>query len=421
MKKGVLKISLLLVFLMIAAIYLIPAPQHNFFELYPKNDKPAQLLKEFNTKPTKKITINGVIWEYYSGGKGEKTILFLHGMGGDYKLFWQQIAAFENDYKIISYTLPEEISSLENTANGILKILEAENVNKFYAVGTSMGGYITQYLAKIIPSRVEKAVFGNTFPPNDLIAKENAGKSNLVPLLPELLVSKLGEKKLDNEIIPAAKNNQLLKVFLGSIPFSKKQFINRYHIVIDRFSIFPDNYEIKRISKLIIESDNDPLIPAELRKEIKNLYQNAEVYTFHKEGHFPYISAVDEYNKVLKNFLNQENEYAAIENTLKNYFEGRKNADLTQLQNAFSEDAKLYTLQNNTDVIISLEDYLNKVKSDGAQKITTQILNGDITNDIANFKTEFKYADTSYTDYLTLIKTQNGWKIMNKTFTKTNL
>lgn len=418
MKRNYLKISLLLVFLMVVAIYLIPAPQSDFFEMYPNNDKPAQLLKEFKIKPTKKIIIDGVTWEYYSGGKGDKTILFLHGMGGDYKLFWQQIAAFENDYKIISYTLPEKLNSIGNTANGILKILETENVNRFYAVGTSMGGYITQYLVTTIPSRVEKAVFGNTFPPNDLITKENAGKSSIIPLLPELLVSKFGEKKLNKEIVPAAKNSPLLKAFLVSLPFSKQQFINRYYIVIDRFSIFPDNYEIKRIPKLIIESDNDPLIQPELRNKIKELYPDATVFTFHNEGHFPYINASEMYNKVLRNFLNKKDEYLEIEKTITNYFEGRKNADLTQLKNAFSEHAKLYTTLNNTDEIIPFDSYLSKVKSDGIQKVATQILNGDITNDIANFKTEFKYTDASYTDYLTLIKTQNGWKIMSKTFTK---
>lgn len=418
MKRNYLKISLLLVFLMVVAIYLIPAPQSDFFEMYPNNDKPAQLLKEFKIKPTKKIIIDGVTWEYYSGGKGDKTILFLHGMGGDYKLFWQQIAAFENDYKIISYTLPEKLNSIGNTANGILKILETENVNRFYAVGTSMGGYITQYLVTTIPSRVEKAVFGNTFPPNDLITKENAGKSSIIPLLPELLVSKFGEKKLNKEIVPAAKNSPLLKAFLVSLPFSKQQFINRYYIVIDRFSIFPDNYEIKRIPKLIIESDNDPLIQPELRNKIKELYPDATVFTFHNEGHFPYINASEMYNKVLRNFLNKKDEYLEIEKTITNYFEGRKNADLTQLKNAFSEHAKLYTTLNNTDEIIPFDSYLSKVKSDGIQKVATQILNGDITNDIANFKTEFKYSDASYTDYLTLIKTQNGWKIMSKTFTK---
>ena len=161
-----------------------------------------------------------------------------------------------------------------------------------------------KYLVKIIPNRVEKAVFGNTFPPNNVLEKENATKSKVIPLLPEILLSKLGDKKLDNEIVPAAKNSALLKAFLPSLPFSKKQFMNRYSVVIDKFVATPDKYDIKRIPKLIIESDNDPLIPPGLRKEIKDLYPDAQVFTFHNEGHFPYINAAKEYNKVLREFFN---------------------------------------------------------------------------------------------------------------------
>jgi len=303
MKKSYLYKTLFLLIIIIAGIYYIPAPKANFFELYTTNDKAAQSLKEFRSKPIKKIEVDGMKWEYYVGGKGKKTILFLHGMGGAYDLWWQQVAAFEKNYKIITYTLPEEINSLENATNGILKILETENIDTFYAVGTSMGGYITQYLVNTIPNRVEKAVFGNTFPPNKLIAKENKGKSKLIPWLPEILISKLGKKKVKEEIVPAAKNSELLKAFLPSLPFSKKQFMNRYYVVIDNFIANPTKYEIIRIPKLIIESDNDPLIQPELRKKIKEIYSDAKVYTFHNEGHFPYINASEEYNKVLSNFL----------------------------------------------------------------------------------------------------------------------
>ncbi len=299
-----IKKILLLLFIIILGIYLIPASSSDFFELYQKNDETSQNLKEFQSKPTKELEIDGVKWKYYSSGNGNKTILFLHGMGGAYDLWWQQIKEFEKDYKVITYTLPEEINSLEKAALGILEILKNEEVDKFYAVGTSMGGYITQYLVKIIPNRVEKAVFGNTFPPNNVLEKENAAKSKVIPLLPEILLSKLGDKKLDNEIIPAAKNSALLKAFLPSLPFSKKQFMNRYSVVIDKFVATPDKSDIKRIPKLIIESDNDPLIPSGLRKEIKELYPDAQIFTFHNEGHFPYINAAKEYNKVLREFFN---------------------------------------------------------------------------------------------------------------------
>lgn len=415
-----IKKLLLLLLLIVIVIYLIPTSPSDFFKSYPNNDKISQNLKEFQSRTINKINVDGTEWEYYSGGSGSKTILFLHGMGGSYDLWWQQVNAFEEDYKVITYTLPKEVNSLEKASKGILKILEKEGIDKFYAVGTSMGGYIAQYLVKTIPSRIEKVVFGNTFPPNDLILKENVTKSKIIPLLPEILFSKLGEKKLNNEIIPAAKNSELLKAFLPSLPSSKKLFMNRYSVVIDRFTATPNKYEIKRIPKLIIESDNDPLIQPELRKEIKELYTNAEVFTFHNEGHFPYINAADEYNNVLKDFFNKENLYEDIELTIQKYFEGRKNADLNQLKTAFSNNAKLYTVVDNKELIIPFEDYLNKVKSDGKQNINTQILFGDITENIATFKTEFDYSDKTYIDYLTLLNTQYGWKIMAKTFIKTD-
>lgn len=418
--KKYAKIVLIILVLLLIAVYFIPASKYDFFKLYTNNDEPSQKLKDFKSRATKEIVVDGVKWNYYAGGNGNKTILFLHGMGGSYDLWWQQIIAFEKDFKVITYTLPESINSLEKASEGILKILETENVDKFYAVGTSMGGYMAQYLVSNMPNSIEKAVFGNTFPPNNLIAKENASKSKIIPLLPEILVSKLGERKLNDEIVPAAKNSPLLKAFLVSLPFSKQQFINRYSVVIDRFSIYPDNYEIKRIPKLIIESDNDPLIQPELQKEIKELYANATVFTFHNEGHFPYINASEAYNKLLRNFLEKENEYEIAEKTVTNYFEGRRNADLQKLLSAFSESANLYTISNDNILSISLENYLNVVKTDGSQKVETRILDGEITNNIAAFKTEFKYKDKSYVDYLTALKTKDGWKIIGKTFTKTN-
>jgi pimeloyl-ACP methyl ester carboxylesterase len=416
--KNYAKIAFLILVIFVIAVYFIPAPQSDFFKLYAQNDVPAQSLKEFKSRATKNIKVNGITWNYYAGGNGNKTIFFIHGMGGSYDLWWQQVVEFEKDYKVITYTLPESINSLEKASEGILKILETENVDKFYAVGTSMGGYIAQYLVSTIPSRIEKAFFGNTFPPNNLIAKENATKSKIIPYLPEILISKFGEKKLNEEIVPEAKNSPLLKAFLMSLPFNKQQFINRYYIVIDRFSIFPDNYEIKRIPKLIVESDNDPLVQPELQREIKELYANAEVFTFHNEGHFPYINASSAYNKVLRNFLEKENPYKISEKTITTYFEGRKNADLSQLKNAFSADAILITIQDDKELIIPFFAYLNIVQKDGIQQVETQILEGDITNNIAYYKTSFIYFDKSYTDYITLVKKQNDWKIVSKTFTK---
>ena len=293
--------SLLILFGII--LYFIPAPKQDFFKLYPHDDNASKSLKKLKSEITKKIDIEGVKWTYYIGGNGAQTILFIHGMGGAYEIWWQQISAFEKNYKIVTFTLPEEINTLKKTSDGILKILATEHIDKFIVVGTSMGGYIAQYLVNTIPGRIEKAVFSNTFPPNDLLIEQNKTKSKIVPLLPEILIVNLGNKQLKNQILPAANNSELLAAVLRSLPFSKKQFINRYYVVIDKFTAHPDKPEIHKIPKLIIESDNDPLVETKLRKQLKELYPEAEVYTFHSAGHFPYLNAADEYNKVLKTFL----------------------------------------------------------------------------------------------------------------------
>jgi pimeloyl-ACP methyl ester carboxylesterase len=303
--KKILKLLLLIVILIVIASYFIPSSQKDFFKLYNTLDNESIALKEFQSRTTKTIKVANEQWLYYSGGKGNKTILFLHGMGGAYDLWWQQINALETNYKVISYSLPENINSLEDAITGILKILEIEKVDKFYAVGTSMGGYILQYLVQKIPNRIEKVVLGNTFSVNDIIVSKNKNKSKIIPFLPEILISKLAEKQLKERIVPAGKNSKLLASFLPSLPFSKKQFINRYSIVVDTFAL-KNNYTIKRIPKLIIESDNDPLVEEILRKDLKIIYSDAKAFTFHDEGHFPYINAAELYNKVLIDFFNEE-------------------------------------------------------------------------------------------------------------------
>jgi pimeloyl-ACP methyl ester carboxylesterase len=413
----IIKIIFVIILLIIIISYFLPTSQKDFFVLYDKEDNASQSLKEFQSRATKTINVDHVAWQYYVRGKGEKTILFLHGMGGAYDLWWQQINALEVNYKVISYSLPENIDSLEKALKGITKILETEKITTFYGVGTSMGGYIMQYLVQKMPNRVEKAVFGNTFSVNDILLTKNKQKSKIIPFLPEIVISKLAEKQLKEKLIPAGKNSKLLASFLPSLPFSKKQFINRYHIVVDPFPL-KNNYAIKRIPKLIIESDNDPLVEKELRKDLKNVYHDAKVYTFHKEGHFPYINAAGQYNKVLMDFFNKENTYLEIEKTITNYFNGRKTANINLLKKAFSSDATLHTIKAGKNLEITLKDYFEKVMSDGVQKVETSIIDGNIKNNIATFQTSFIYPKVSYTDYLTLMKIDNKWLITAKTFTK---
>ena len=297
--------GLLVIFLaiIIVILYTLPARKKNFSKLYSDDISVAHRLYNFISRPLSSVEVDNNRWKYYSGGQGTHTILFIHGMGGAYDIWWNQINELEKDFKVITFTLPYKIDTLEKAKKGIQAILKKENVDRFIVIGTSMGGYIAQYLVKMMPESIEKAVFGNTFPPNRLYKIANKKKRRFLPLLPEIIIWKLTQDELQQKLLPAGHHDKLLAAFLPGLSFSKKQFFNRYDIVVDWFEATSETQKMKSVPKLIFESDNDPLVPTLLRAKLKVTYPEAQVHSFHHEGHFPYLNAMEEYNEVLGDFL----------------------------------------------------------------------------------------------------------------------
>ncbi|MFT4033400.1 MAG: alpha/beta hydrolase [Siphonobacter sp.] len=289
---------------LIIVLYLFPVPEKDAAQLYDAADRePINGLVSFRQIPTRTITTQGYDWTYQLLGTGPKAILFLHGMSGGYDFWWQQMKAFSPEYRVISVTYPP-IDHLKGLAMGIMEILDKEKIDKTVVVGSSLGGYLTQYILTNYPQRVTKAVFGNTFPRNNVLKQETEGKMKIVTWSPEWIVMNSLRQNLYDKIFPAAENNPLAKAMLLENTYgrmTKAQFLARYHCVIDDFK--PIDGKQTSIPTMILESDNDPLVPPVLRQQLKKHYSSARVYTFHNKGHFPYINAAGEYNQVLKSFL----------------------------------------------------------------------------------------------------------------------
>lgn len=96
-------------------------------------------------------------------------------MTGGYDFWWQQMNEFSPTYRVISVTYPP-VDNLADLGKGIVAILDKEKVDSTVVVGSSLGGYLTQYLAAAYPQRVTKAVFGNTFPKNDVLEEKIKGR-----------------------------------------------------------------------------------------------------------------------------------------------------------------------------------------------------------------------------------------------------
>lgn len=291
--------------IILGAIYFWPVPERDFSELAAKVDPAVrQSLLDFRTQhPEQTVNVEGQEWRYIAFGEGPETVLFLHGMTGVDDIWWQQMEAFADSYQVISVTYPP-VDNLAGMSRGVLAVLDAEGVDKANVVGSSLGGFLAQYLMATHPERIEKAVFANTFPPNDLLAEKNGGLIKILPFLPNWLVMKTFRGSFEDRVYPASGNSELVLAYmLEQIAgrMSKAQVTARAKAVIDDFTA-PDP-EALGIPVMIIEADNDPLVEETLREQLKAAYPSARVETLHNVGHFPYLNDPETYTELLKSFF----------------------------------------------------------------------------------------------------------------------
>ncbi len=304
MKKRIAIFILAILAIAILIVYLVPVSSVPFRELYAKVDPTTtQSLEKFRqTTLLQEIQVDGVAWKYVIAGDGSETILFLHGMTGAHDIWWQQIQALQGKYRVIAVTYPA-VDTLEGLASGITAILAREEVKPVNVVGTSLGGYLAQYLVATRPTLIKRVVLGNTFPPNNLIAEKNRVIGALLPFLPEWLVMSTLRQSIVDAVYPAAGRSELVLAFLMEQlygPTSKAQIVARYRCVVEPFTA-----PVPKIPIMIIEADNDPLVEKVLREQLKTTYPSATVRNLGNVGHFAYLNEAATYTRMLEECFGQ--------------------------------------------------------------------------------------------------------------------
>jgi maspardin len=304
MRKKLIWIIPLVLVVLIAAVYLWPVTGTSFEKNYARVDTATtSSLKAFRADhPAKYLNVNGTAWEYVAFGRGPEAIVFLHGTTGAYDIWWQQMNDLQGRYRVLSVTYPA-VNTLEKLSDGVIAVMDAEKVSRAHIVGSSLGGYLAQFIVAKYPGRVLSAVFSNTFPPNDILAAKNKAIGTALPYLPEWAVMAVLKDSFAKSIYPTSGNNELTLAFLNEIAsgrMSKWQVYGRY--LCDVEPITAPNMEALKIPALIIEADNDPLVEKALRDQLKAVYPNVPVRTL-SSGHFPYLNRATGFTSIISDFI----------------------------------------------------------------------------------------------------------------------
>lgn len=185
--------------------------------------------------PVKTLRLgNGESIAYREGGRGEKTLVFIHGNMSS-SVHWQPLMeALENEYHIIAPDMRgfgdssylERFNSLRELAEDMQEVLALLNIQSFTALGWSTGGGVVLEMAANLAGHMEKAILLDSVPPTGypMYKKDASGQ----PVVSQPLKTKEEIAADPVQVAPvlaayASNNRDLLRIIWNAAIYNLKQ------------------------------------------------------------------------------------------------------------------------------------------------------------------------------------------------------
>ena len=145
---------------------------------------------------------------YYDQGKGEQTILLIHGFGEDHAIWKNQIEFLSTHYRVIAPNLPgvhckplalhhSQAPSMRMYVEVLHELMHHLNIEQYFIIGHSMGGYIGLSFADYYVNHVQGLLLFHSTTYEDNEAKKTS-RMKVAEFIQEWGVSKYLETATPN-------------------------------------------------------------------------------------------------------------------------------------------------------------------------------------------------------------------------------
>ena len=253
--------------------------------------------------PEVRTDLNGREWGVVDVGSGP-VLLLIPGTLGRGDIFWQQMLALKDRLRIIAVTYPES-GGIAEWSGDLLALMDRLGVSKATVLGSSLGGYLAQYLTAAAPERVERLIGANTLCAVQGIDQRMPYALDLdnVPVK-ELRGGFAGGLGQWQKAHP--EQADLVELLMGEVNGRIPEAELRARLKATKFApdLGPVSLPAERI--ITIEADDDPLIPPEMRAMVRAHLKPGIAYRFLSGGHFPYVARPAEYTALLEQAMGLE-------------------------------------------------------------------------------------------------------------------
>jgi len=260
---------------------------------------------------------NNIRWHYEATGQGE-SLLFIHGLAADKRVWNQQVEYFKNFYKVITVDLPGHGQSpwldvtLEDIVRDLDFLLNALGVTEAHLAASSFGGLVALKYFEIFPDKVKRLILigagpkfakSREFPYGLEIPRIRKLRSQVETNFPEIL------NIFFRSLFTLEERKSLRFKWLQM--FQKDNVLPRQEALIKLLRIL-EKEDLTRtflnicVPVFCVSGAQDYICPPEALRHFQSQLPQARVEVFAGCGHFPFLSKPREFNERLKIFLCQE-------------------------------------------------------------------------------------------------------------------
>ena len=269
----------------------------------------AAKLQAFRNFPEKILRTNETEWHYRSLGASPETLLLLPGGELVNDIAFDFALALQSEFRIVYPAYPR-LNAIEELADGLGAILDAEGVGQAAVLGASFGGAVAQVFVRRNPERIATLILSNTGVPLAKLAGAVRITGWLMATLPWSITVRLLRRPLLKILASSETDAPFWQSYLDelfSTRISKADVMANVRVQLQyhqRFRFTSEDLKDWPGPILIAESDTDVIGPKR-REALRMTYPQAEVRTFHNAGHGPMFTRFDEYLAMVRGFLSK--------------------------------------------------------------------------------------------------------------------
>lgn len=251
--------------------------------------------------PETRLVINGRDWGMIRVGDNGPALVLIPGTLGRADVFWQQITALSGKARILALSYPAT-GGIEDWAKDIAGMIKDQGLEGAMVLGSSLGGYLAQYVTAKYPELVGGLVAANTLVSAQGIDQKPPYKFDVLNMpIAELRAG--FEAGLKGWLDPANPYSDLAGLLLAEVAGRIPEPELRARIQALKTAPGLLAQSLPKKVRYTIESDDDHLITPEMRQAVRDVVDPGRSFRFRAASHFPYVAQPKDYTALLEEVL----------------------------------------------------------------------------------------------------------------------